>query len=207
MNIVVLGSTGGIGRHVVDQAIAAGHSVTAVVRGAVPTSVTSRLRVVQADVTDPDQLRGLLIGADAVVSALGRRRGDLGSVQGDGAAAVVAAAPVGTRALFVGASAMYSDKGDGPMIRWLAKPVLRGILRSSYADTARMESIVARSGMRWTVVRPSRLTDGKATGSYRTSVELNLRRGNTISRADVAAAMLALIDNPASVRHGVYVAW
>ena len=56
MNIVVLGATGGIGRQVVDQALAAGHNVTAVVRSSPPGKDTPRLRVVQASVRDPAEL-------------------------------------------------------------------------------------------------------------------------------------------------------
>jgi putative NADH-flavin reductase len=207
MNIVVLGSTGGIGRQVVDQALAAGHCVTAVVRKPVQSSDTPRLRVLQADVRNPEALKPLVASADAVVSTLGHRRGDVTTIQGDGAAALVAAAPEGTRVLFTGASAMYSDSGDGPFVRWLAKPMLRWFLRRSYADTARMEQIAERSALGWTIVRPSRLTDGERTGSFRSSVDRNLRGGMTISRADVAAAMLALLEDSSTVRHAVYVAY
>lgn len=207
MNIVVLGATGGIGRQVVDQALAAGHSVTAVVRKSLPRSDHPRLLVRQAGVRNPAEISPLLATADAVVSALGHRRGDLSTIQGDGAAALAAAAPAGTRVLFIGASAMYSDGGDGPVIRWLAKPLLRWLLRTSYADTARMEQIAERSALGWTIVRPSRLTDGERTGTYRSSVDRNLRRGNKISRADVAAATLALVEDQSSVGHAVYVAY
>jgi putative NADH-flavin reductase len=207
MNIVVLGATGGIGRQVVDQALAAGHSVTAVVRKSAPSSPHPRLRVRQAGVRNADEITPLVASADAVVSALGHRRGDLTTIQGDGAAALAAAAPAGTRVVFIGASAMYSDGGDGPVIRWLAKPLLRWLLRTSYADTARMEQVAERSALGWTIVRPSRLTDGERTGVYRSSVDLNLRRGNKISRADVAAATLALVEDRSTVGHAVYVAY
>jgi putative NADH-flavin reductase len=181
--------------------------VTAVVRGDGGFAPAATLNVVRADATVAADLEPLLVKADAVISALGHRKGDSGTVQGDGAAAAVSAAPAGTRALFVGASAMYSDSGDGPLIRWLAKPLLRRVLRASYADTARMESLVAESDLDWTFVRPSRLTDGARTGRYRKSVDLNLRRGNVISRADVAAALLSLAEDEATVRHAVYVAY
>jgi putative NADH-flavin reductase len=207
MNIVVLGSTGGIGRQVVDQALAAGHCVTAVVRKPAPGSDTPRLRVLQADVRNPEALKPLVATADAVISVLGHRRGDLTTIQADSAAALAAAAPEGTRVLFTGASAMYSDSGDGAVVRWLAKPLLRAFLRKAYADTARMEQVAERSALGWTIVRPSRLTDGERTGSFRSSVDRNLRGGMTISRADVAAAMLALVEDSATVRHAVYVAY
>jgi putative NADH-flavin reductase len=142
-----------------------------------------------------------------VMSALGRRRRDSGAIQQQGAAAVVAAAAPGTRALFVGASAMYSDAGDRPWTRWLAKPLLRAVLRSSYRDTAQMEAAVERSSLRWTIVRPSRLVAGPATGRFRSSLDRNLPGGAKISRADVAAGMLRLVGDEASVGHPVYVAY
>lgn len=207
MRIVVLGSTGGIGRQVVEQALAEGHHVTSVVRGEPAASGNPRLSLVRADVTSAEALRPALAGADAVVSALGRRRGDNGEIQAQGAAALVAAAPEGLRALFVGASAMYSDAGDRPWTRWLAKPLLRLVLRSSYADTARMEATAADSGLRWTVVRPSRLVDSPGTRKFRTSLDRNLPGGAKIARADVATAMLDLVDDATSVGHAIYVAY
>lgn len=207
MKIVVLGSTGGIGRQVVEQALAAGHHVTSVVRGEAKPSDNPRLSLVRADVTSAEALRPALSGADVVVSALGHRRKDNEAILAQGAAALVAAAPVGLRALFVGASAMYSDSGDRPWTRWLAKPLLRRVLRALYADTAVMEATAAESGLRWTVVRPSRLLDSPARGRFRSSRDRNLRGGAKIARADVATAMLDLVDDATSVGHAVYVAY
>ena len=53
MNFVVLGATGRTGRLVVEQAIAAGHTVTALVRS--PEKLTtgnSKLRVISGEATD-----------------------------------------------------------------------------------------------------------------------------------------------------------
>src|SRR5260221_14410686 len=72
MNLIVFGSNGGIGRHVVEQGLAAGHTVTAVVRR--PESITpqpAKLTAKRGDVLDPAGLAPLLAGQDAVVSALG----------------------------------------------------------------------------------------------------------------------------------------
>ena len=53
MNITVFGAAGGTGIQVVQQALAAGHAVTALVRSAETMVVTDpRLRVVQGDATD-----------------------------------------------------------------------------------------------------------------------------------------------------------
>jgi putative NADH-flavin reductase len=44
-----------------------------------------------------------------------------------------------------------------------------------------------RAGHRdWTIVVPPRLTDGPRTGHYREALDVNVRSGLSISRADVA---------------------
>ena len=72
MNVIVFGSNGGIGHHVVEQALSAGHTVTAVARR--PESVTIKhpqLTVRRGDVLDPASVTPLLAGQQAVVSAIG----------------------------------------------------------------------------------------------------------------------------------------
>ncbi len=72
MNLVVLGATGRTGRLVVEQALAAGHTVTALVRS--PQKLTTRnpnLRVVAGEATDAAAVSRALDGADAVISTLG----------------------------------------------------------------------------------------------------------------------------------------
>lgn len=57
MKLTIFGATGGTGRHIVDQALEAGHHVTAVVRNPQRMPVSHpRLEVVTADITDADAL-------------------------------------------------------------------------------------------------------------------------------------------------------
>src|SRR5258708_29885621 len=72
MKLVVLGATGGTGRLVVEQALAAGHTVTALVRS--PEKLTLRnpnLHVIAGQATDPSTVSHALAGADALISTLG----------------------------------------------------------------------------------------------------------------------------------------
>jgi putative NADH-flavin reductase len=72
MRLTVVGASGKTGRHLVEQALHAGHTVTAVVRN--PTRLPirhQRLQVVTADVLDPAAIQPAVAGADAVISALG----------------------------------------------------------------------------------------------------------------------------------------
>jgi uncharacterized protein YbjT (DUF2867 family) len=67
----------------------------------------------------------------------------------------------------------------------------------------RMEQILGASDTDWTVFRPPRLTNGPLTGQARTAVGKPLPGGRMVSRADLAAAMLAAINDPATVRQTV----
>lgn len=71
----------------------------------------------------------------------------------------------------------------------------RGIIRpfflaNIYADFKLSEETLARSSLTWVVVRPSRLTDGPLTKTYRVQAGGIPNNASKISRADVADFML-----------------
>jgi putative NAD(P)-binding protein len=74
MKIGMLAASGCIGRQIVSRGIAAGLSVTAVVRRANATFPDPVRRVVCDDILDPELLRDAVGETDAVLSALGSRR-------------------------------------------------------------------------------------------------------------------------------------
>src|SRR5580693_10544394 len=92
VKLTIFAATGGIGRQILEQAVAAGHDVTAVVRK--PQSLPSTsARVVTADLAaaDPAALQSAVSGADAVLSGLGpRSRADAG-IASRGTQAIVTA--------------------------------------------------------------------------------------------------------------------
>ena len=92
-------------------------------------------------------------------------------------------------------------------MRHLLSPLITVALRDVYVDLALMEDILADSGLDWTAVRPPRLTNKAETGAYRTAYGRNLRRGLTISRADVAHLMLAVLGQPETVGQTIGIAY
>jgi hypothetical protein len=100
MRITVFGATGGTGRQLVQQAVDAGHTVTAVVRDPARLPIEAAgLAVVTADVFDPAALEPTVAGADRVISALGAKPNAKTPVRARGAEAIVAAmqsAPAGS---------------------------------------------------------------------------------------------------------------
>jgi nucleoside-diphosphate-sugar epimerase len=71
MKLTIFAATGGIGRQALEQAVAAGHEVTAVVRD--PKRLSRKVRAVTSDLLTsvPATLESAVRGADAVLSGLG----------------------------------------------------------------------------------------------------------------------------------------
>ncbi len=194
MRLTVFGATGGTGRCLVEQALAAGHDVTAVVRD--PTRLTvppqARLHVVTADVADPVAIAPAVDGADGVLTALGPRGTGPTSISEDSIRSIIEAMEkCGACRLITVSGSIVDDSGDGFFMHRVMKPFARRtFLRNVSADMRRAEVLVHASNLDWTIFRPPRLTDKPASGRYRTAIEHNPPRGVTISRADVAAEML-----------------
>ncbi|HEY8154087.1 MAG TPA: NAD(P)H-binding protein [Myxococcota bacterium] len=73
MKIVVLGATGTTGALVLDEALAAGHAVVALVRRPEAMAARDGLTVACGSVEDLACMRAAFAGADAVISCLGAR--------------------------------------------------------------------------------------------------------------------------------------
>jgi putative NADH-flavin reductase len=96
----------------------------------------------------------------------------------------------------------------GPLLqRWIAKPLLWMAFKNPYSDMVRMENVVKGSDLDWTIVRPPRLSNKPRTGRYQIVVNERLHHGYTISRADVADYMLTHLDDRASYRAAVEIAY
>lgn len=215
MKLTVFGATGGVGREVVRQALEAGHEVTAVVRDPARLGVPDhdRLQVaVVADLTDPDALVPVLTGREAVISALGsanNKQARLSPVTSPAVRAILVAMDLAgvSRLSAVSAAPVGPDvPGDGLVARKIFLPLLRRVLRDLYADLAAMEALIRASRTQWTVIRPPRLLNKPRTGTYRRVIDANVPGGRTISRADVADALLTTLSDPAASGHAVGVA-
>lgn len=220
MKLMIVAATGGIGRHLLDQAVDAGHDVTAIARN--PDKLSQRVRAVAVDLAaaKPSDLESALDGSDAVLSGLGpRSTADSGitapgtrtvldamTATGVRRIVVVSAAPVGTVASPGRPNPPKHDPGDGPLMRHVLSPMTKSLLRRHYADLALMEDALRDSDTDWTSVRPPRLTDKPLTGTYRTAYGRNIRGGLTVSRADVADYMLRALHQPESIKQAVGIA-
>src|SRR5256714_1228691 len=212
MKLTVFGATGGIGGHVVRQALDAGHKVTAVVRDPARFGVSPPALGVVAvpGLTHPDVLRPVGAGSDGAISGVGPRGRQDGPVASSTTRGILRALEAGGVGRFVAVSAApvgpVAD-GDSFVNRRILLPFISALLRDLYADLAGMEDEIRRRRTDLTGVRPPQPVDTPLTGRYRRVVGGNVPRGYRISRADTAHAMLAVLDDPTTFGQAVGVAY
>ncbi|MFF0572434.1 SDR family oxidoreductase [Streptosporangium saharense] len=146
--IVVTGATGNVGRPLVRLLSQAGEQVTAISRKITASDVPEGVTALAADLANPASVRPALEGADALFLLVGgdliAATGDAGAVVGDLLADAVAA---GVRRVVLLSSLGVVTRPDS---------LSHGLLGKSIEDA------VLRSGLEWTILRPS----GFASNAY-----------------------------------------
>ncbi|HWQ13274.1 MAG TPA: SDR family oxidoreductase [Roseiflexaceae bacterium] len=201
MKLAIFGGSGRTGRHLIEQALAAGHHVTALARTIAKMPVHERLTVVQGDVQDPSAVERTIAGAEAVISVLGPTSNEPKFEISRGMQHILAAMQKhGVRRLIVSAGAGVGDPNDTPQLFNKAINLLiKRLSRNVYEDMVRVVEIVRASDRDWTVVRVPRLLDGPRTGNVKVGY-VGKGIGPTINRADMADFMLRQLESDAYVR-------
>jgi putative NADH-flavin reductase len=200
--ITVFGASGKSGRLVVQEALAAGHTVRAFVRSPDKLALRhERLTIIQGDATDARAVADAIRGADAVISALGPTRGAPKDAMQRAAAHIVAGMRQHrVRRLVAITGAGVRDARDRPKLvdhvfRTLLQLVSADVLRDSEAAAAAIRA----SDLDWTIVRVPRLVDGPASGRARVGY-VGRDSGVQVARGDVAAFMLGQLEQREHVR-------
>jgi len=222
MKLFVVGATGGIGQHMVSLALAQGHVLTAMVRsreGSVSRRlpVHENLTVVSGDVMDRDSVeRAMAGGHDAVMAVLsvGGNSREPTTLYSEGTTNILHAMKNHgvQRYMGVSASGFVNDPNDPFLVKYLFKPMLQTMLKNPYDDLQRMEAQVKASSSNnnnidWTLVRPARLVDGEATGTYRTALDSLVPGGSSIARGDVADFLVKHINDTSVFGKAVGIAY
>lgn len=206
--LLILGATGGTGRHLTERALAAGYAVTVLVRDPSRVKVVHpRLDVVGGDASDGARLAEVVPGHDAVLFAVGAPGRDRSRIRARSTAALVPAMRnAGVRRLIA-----LSSFGIGEtrqhlpwFLRYAVVPLL---LHGAFADHEEQEGLVRDSGLDWTLVRPAHLNDGAERGKLRIAFDPTDRSVSpNVSRADVAAFMLAQVADDRWMRKAAAIA-
>ncbi|MGK9147917.1 SDR family oxidoreductase [Plantibacter flavus] len=198
-HILVLGGSGRTGRLVIAEALRRGHFVTALVRDPSVMVPGDRLTVVEGSPLSPDDVDAAMRGTQAVIVALS----NVGSSEWpwarqvsppDLVAEAVRTVTDAMRSRGLKRIVLLSALGAGDsvssvprLLRWATRFLRLGTV---YADHERADGELRRSGLDWTIVRPTVLSGSAhrrpiviaGPGSWPSSVR--------ISRADVAGYLV-----------------
>ena len=123
MKLTIIAATGGVGREVLEQAVAAGHDVTAVVRNSGKLSRPVRTVTVDMAAADPTALEPAIAGADAVLSGLGPHPNADAGLAPQGTQAIVAAMQAAHLMLrVVGHPRRSTEPSESPASRSMPPP-------------------------------------------------------------------------------------
>jgi putative NADH-flavin reductase len=189
--IVVFGAGGRTGRCLVSEAVAAGHEVSAAMR--TPVELPGA-EVIAADLRDPASVEAAVKGQDVVISAIGPSGRKALGLYSDAARALVPAleASGGGRLIAITSAGV---RHDDPNFKRIYRLLAGTVMKEAYDDMRLMESIVRASSVDWTFVRPTRLLDEPATGTYRVQDGETPEGGWQVNRADVARFIVEEIEN------------
>ncbi|MDE9367467.1 NAD(P)H-binding protein [Luteipulveratus sp. YIM 133132] len=195
--IALIGGHGKVALLTAPLLVEAGHTVDAIVRNPDHASdvEAADATAVVADVEQLDEAgtEDLLNGYDTVVWSAGAGGGDperTYAVDRDAAIRTMdAAAKVGARRYV-----MVSYFGAGPDHGVPQDSSFHAYAEAKTAADAHLES----TDLDWTILRPSGLTDDPATGAISVGADQD---ASQVSRADVAAAIAAVVGRPESARH------
>ena len=203
MKLSLFGSTGRVGKRLIEYALAEGHTVRALARTPAKIAPRPNLEVLAGDVLDPQAVERAITGSDVVLSSLGGAGlEDPGEAQSQGMRNIVAAMEkLGVQRLLgvAGSGILDSAKGDlrhdQPSFLAMFKPVSLRHMEAWHA--------MRDSSLEWTMVVAPDLVDGARTGVYRTLDEQLPEKANQISVEDVADFMLKEMTTKAHLRRRV----
>ena len=189
MKLTIFGATSVTGRHLVEQALQAGHEVTAFVRDPSKLDVRhEKLKVVTGDALNADAVENALKGSEAVLSTLGPR-GKPAVMAAESTKNIVSAMEkYGLKRLVVTSVAgvpVPQDKRGSNLLSALIKLFLRDV----FTDRENQLAVLESSTLDWIAVRIPRLTNEAARGSV-TAFFGNPSPAMKVTRADLAEFML-----------------
>jgi uncharacterized protein YbjT (DUF2867 family) len=196
MRIVVVGASGRTGSLIVKQFIANKHQVVGTIRSAKRMAALvkagAEAALIDLDKSGFDEIVFVMKGADAVVFAAGSAAGESSALDRKGVLRTVRAAEKAGVKRYVAISSIGASTG-------LSTRDVSEEMKDYYREKRAAGKHITGSSLAWTILEPAELTDGKATGKVTLS-ETALEEA-PVSRADVAAVTVALVEEPRTAGH------
>ncbi|GAA3317379.1 NAD(P)-dependent oxidoreductase [Nonomuraea dietziae] len=189
MKIMVIGSTGRTGKHVLTQGVQSrtrDHCLRPPARNCSPTAPGWQAST-RATLTTSRPYAEPYRGQDAVIAAVGGSR--------IAATLITAMHEHGVRRVV-----MTSSRSVPATRPRLAVSLAWLFFREAYVDLARAEGMLQVSGLDWSIARATMLNDKPPAGRVHIDFEANATGGAMqLSRADYATALLDTVEDPALI--------
>jgi putative NADH-flavin reductase len=210
MRILILGSTGRTGEHLLEQALQHSHIVNALVRDKNKITINNpHLTVFEGSPLDKTVLENAMKGCVAILSALNvSRKSDWPwaklrspkDLLSETMKNIIELAPKNNiqRIVFTSAWGVGETKKDIPgWFRWF---IDHSNVRYPYLDHERQEDLIKQTSLQWTSVRAAGLTNGKKIKEILVSINNKPKPHLTINRRSFAAFMLDVLEKNLYVR-------
>ena len=208
MRIALFGATGFIGTGFLERSLEREEDVSALVRDSASLAPRPHLEVIQGSIEDRASLDRVIVGADAVVSVLGPRRGDAnpGDFLATSMSAILASMAANNveRLVTISGAAIRLPGERKGFPHNIASAAVSVMARSAYLAKRGEMDVLLASSAEWTAIRPTRVVAGEATGHPRVSLQAG-DVGLSVTRGDVAQVLWEQLRSGDFVRKAPYV--
>lgn len=204
--IALFGASGATGRCVVNQARARGFLVSALLRNAYPELAQDGILLKLGGFENANVVDQVIAGSRAVICVIGPRPPYTDIFCASATKAIIDSMQrVGVQRLICQTGAMIGDYDTNRsfLFKWLTRTVQRKFPAMT-ADRAEQELLIKQSNLSWSIVKPSRLTNGRLSGHVRAGANLKMGMMSKISRADLAGFLLDLAESNDFLRQAVF---
>lgn len=204
MHILILGSTGRTGIHVLEQALQRGHTINILVRDKTKIRINDpRLTIFEGTPADKTALENAMKGCEAILSALNISRTSdwpwakfrtpidfLSSVM----KSIIELAPKHNiqRIIFTSAWGVAETRKDLP--GWFRLLIEKSNIIHPYRDHEVQEDLIKQTSLQWTSVRPTALVNPKKPKEVLVSLNNQPKPKLMVGRRSVAAFMLDILE-------------
>jgi putative NADH-flavin reductase len=212
MKIALFGASGMIGSRILGEALARGHSVTAIVRDPQRVAPHPAVTAVAGDATDAASIAGTAAGADIAISAYSPGSGAQDDLSKNAVALLDGLAQAGVSRVIVVGGAGSLEVAPGRLL--VDTPGFPEAYKArARAQSAALDVLRAAQGsaVNWTFVSPAAtIGPGTRTGKYRVGGDQLLvgANGNSeISAEDYAAGILDEAEKPTAPNRRISLAY
>ncbi|MBI5430884.1 MAG: NAD(P)H-binding protein [Nitrosomonadales bacterium] len=206
--IAIFGGSGATGKALISDAVSKGLRVRALARksGSIDFA-PDRVEVLAGSPSNAENVLSAMRGCAAVICVFGPRP-PYADIFCESATATIVGAmrQLGIARLICQTGGMIGDYSANRTLpfQWMTDMFKR---RSPQVarDREGQENVVKRSGLDWTIVKPPRLTDGKAKGSWQAGPDIRVGMLSSIARGDLADFLVEETLYPQHIGQAVFI--